>query len=308
MRADSLALRGRIGRAAAWLLGAAACGGCGPAVLLDRPGEWPAEYAGRRLYNTPNAFIYASSVEAAGEADRLALEVARRFSSETGGRATKGLLFVQDRHDGLLLAEPQAMFELLHEGEVSQAAASAPADGAASPTWEEQKREFAEIGVPAETMLGCVGFVIRKNLLDSRLGLPQAAATQSGWAATLPTRGRCGAAAREMLDAVLRRSDLSLAQRLIVAPWTPLLEALTADTLIDAREMALYAGQVSAQADWSAERKQTVLGEYFARKSREQMAAADKKAGALREPPDAKGPAVKEPVPAEPDASGPAAP
>ena len=41
--------------------------GCGPAVRLENPASWPALWQGRQFYNTPNAFVYATSDSAADE-------------------------------------------------------------------------------------------------------------------------------------------------------------------------------------------------------------------------------------------------
>ena len=99
-------------RGMAFGLLAAAAVGCAPAVVLENPAEWPEEYAKRRLHNTPNAFIYAGSDGAAGEADRLVIAVAKDFETMTGRKAKKGLVFVTDKNDEPLVRNLKKLIDL----------------------------------------------------------------------------------------------------------------------------------------------------------------------------------------------------
>src|SRR5437773_1729991 len=78
--------------------------GCGPSELLKNPSGWPAEWQGRRLYNTPSAYIYASTDSAAGEAERVTQSVAREIASRRG-EPGKGLVVVTDVHDALVTTD-----------------------------------------------------------------------------------------------------------------------------------------------------------------------------------------------------------
>src|SRR6266571_3175646 len=84
----------------ALLLLLAACG-CGPAVVGPAPAGWPAEVNGRRLYNTPSAYVYATSDLAAGEADQAVRSAAAEIV-RAGGEPGKGVVIVTDLGDGPL--------------------------------------------------------------------------------------------------------------------------------------------------------------------------------------------------------------
>ena len=68
-------------------------------ICHPNPVGWPETWSHRTLYNTPNAFIYATSPEAAGEADRMAERVAWDFKLYTGRTPGKLLLIVVDKND-----------------------------------------------------------------------------------------------------------------------------------------------------------------------------------------------------------------
>ena len=55
---------------------------CAPTKLLDPPAGWPVEWKSRKLFNTPNAYIYAGNDAAAGQVDEIAARVNREFSRD----------------------------------------------------------------------------------------------------------------------------------------------------------------------------------------------------------------------------------
>ncbi len=75
------------------------CGPSKPAVLLETPANVPAEYNGRRLYHTPQAYIYARSDESAGEADRWVLDVKKYIQRNYHRDLEKGVVIVMDPSD-----------------------------------------------------------------------------------------------------------------------------------------------------------------------------------------------------------------
>jgi hypothetical protein len=86
-------------------------GGCktAPEEVLDAPSRWPAQWAGRTLYNTPHAFIYAASDGAAGEADRLVREQVDGFVQEHHAEPAKGLVIVTDVRDELFTGDLESL-------------------------------------------------------------------------------------------------------------------------------------------------------------------------------------------------------
>jgi hypothetical protein len=86
-----------------WLLaGVLVASGCGPTppkVILETPKDFPAKLGERKLYHTPQAYIYARTDVAAGEADQWVKEVRdyvqRKYQRDLG----KGVVIVMDPAD-----------------------------------------------------------------------------------------------------------------------------------------------------------------------------------------------------------------
>jgi hypothetical protein len=76
--------------------------GCGPArprEILQAPEGYPAEFNGRRLYHTPQAYIYARNEIAAGEADRWVSEAESYIKSQFKADLPKGVVVVMEPDD-----------------------------------------------------------------------------------------------------------------------------------------------------------------------------------------------------------------
>ncbi|MHC4272804.1 MAG: hypothetical protein ACYSUR_03940, partial [Planctomycetota bacterium] len=96
----------------------AACGG--PQTRLDPPAGWPLQWAERSLYHTPNAYIYASSDGAAGEADRFVGGQARSFRRQHDRDPAKGLVVVTDKGDSPYTEDLLALAKIVAGDAVDQ--------------------------------------------------------------------------------------------------------------------------------------------------------------------------------------------
>jgi hypothetical protein len=245
-------------------------GACAPSVLLDRPDEWPAQWRDRRLYHTPNAFIYASSAAAAGEVDRLLVEVTGAFRSRTPGQPEKGLIVVTDTGDPPI-ADGETQLRIVEQPERKSATTqsaglvvtSRPSDSHDGID-EEDRREFAKLGLSIELLLAGTPFGIRHADLTGGLGLPPAAAQSAKWAAAMPTRAMCRSMMSKTMSAALKQEEVTLAQRLLIAPWLPLLESIAADELAAARRTVLFERLVSSQAGWTDDQRAAYLADFTA--------------------------------------------
>lgn len=92
------------------------CAGCGPKppkVLLDSPAELPADLGEKKLFHTPQAYIYARDELAAGEMDRMVADVASYVKRKHGRELGKGLVLIMDPKDAPVAAtiEDQLVLE-----------------------------------------------------------------------------------------------------------------------------------------------------------------------------------------------------
>ena len=161
--------------------------GCAPRVLTNTAAHWPREWAGRTLYDTPNAYVYASSASNALEVDRLAASAAKRFRSQTDGRATKGLLVVTDIGDPPLIADLTELITMIDtDGKLGDSPEAIAA--AASEEVAETEAKLSEMGLPVEFLFNSITLPLTPDYLSGSLGLPKAAADSVVWAASVPTK------------------------------------------------------------------------------------------------------------------------
>jgi hypothetical protein len=109
--------------------------GCAPqAVPASRPGL-PPDWRARRSYDTPHAWIYASSPGAAAEAGRAIDEVAAALMAQ-GGNPRKGLIVVTDLFDDALARTPDDPRRL--------------SDAAVGPSWDGPSDRWQDVVRTAE--------------------------------------------------------------------------------------------------------------------------------------------------------------
>lgn len=137
----------------AWLFSIAllivGCGPKPPPVILESPKGFPEKCGTRKLYHTPQAYIYARSDIAAGEADAWVKDIRdyiqRNYQRELG----KGVVIVMDPAD-----EPLAR-TLEEELAIERDPAVMPTPPRKPKTVAEIRRKLAEQGVPeAPTVRG----------------------------------------------------------------------------------------------------------------------------------------------------------
>lgn len=231
--------------------------GCAPAVVLDAPEHWPAEQAQRRLYHTPDAYIYASSGAAAGEADRLVRSVGRRFERVTGRAAPKCLLFVTDTHDEPPVDGIDALFEM------AEALGGDPGRNAevadARPDWPEQRAQAQESGLDLNLLIAAMPVPLTREQLIQTLGFPAGPAATVEAALIIPTRGAIRRFIHTTLEAALRQEEIGLAERLLFAPLLPMVEGKVVEEMSRARDRVLIERFVEAQTDWDEETRRAKM-------------------------------------------------
>lgn len=81
------------------ILSMTSCGPARPRQVLEAPEGYPAEFSGRHLFHTPQAYIYARNEIVAGEADRWVSEVKNYVKSQYKGELAKGIVVVMEPDD-----------------------------------------------------------------------------------------------------------------------------------------------------------------------------------------------------------------
>lgn len=270
--------------------------GCAPAVVLEAPADWPKEYAHRRLFNTPNAFLYAGSEEAAGEADRLIIAVARDFEKLNGRKPKKGLVFVTDAKDDFLVPN---LRELVAAAKAMKALQpdKTPAKDDPLAKWDETEKKMKTLGMEMDALLKALPIPLPKDGLLLMLNLPKNVTDGADWAMAMPTKAAVRDVVQKLIGAALKQQDTGpLAQAMAgLLMGMVNIERTVTDAFAVTRDLALYGMWVNAQADWSAEEKQKKIQAYAQRRQEEtfggllagSMKAAQKPPAVPQKPPEA---------------------
>ncbi|MHC4318347.1 MAG: hypothetical protein ACYS1B_07375, partial [Planctomycetota bacterium] len=198
----------------------AACGG--PQTRLDPPAGWPLQWAERSLYHTPNAYIYASSDGAAGEADRFVGRQAQAFRRQHDHDPAKGLLVVTDKGDSPYTEDLLALAKIVAGDAVDQLPEGSLEEAV------ESKQAMIEatassLGFSADAVYAVAALPLDREAVSGLIGIPADGDGKEtfGWAAGVPTRK----ASRQVVGAAARKyatEHLGAVLRVVVAPLIPL--------------------------------------------------------------------------------------
>jgi len=254
-------------------------------TALSTPGEtttttvdgvaWPATWASRSFFDRPTAYIYAASASGAKEAEQIMREASRDFFALTGANASKGLIIVTDAKDALPAEEAQIAQIISNRlrayRTTTQPTALTDPDQDPSVEWSKQKKKFDDAGLPIGELLRILPSGVVSDDLTGKLGLPTHVAMQTPWAALLPTRAACKRSAHELTRAVMKSKGITFGQRLLIAPWLPMMESIMTDELAAERVVTLVNEDALSRSDWDASRKQRYIGEYRDSKNKERQ-------------------------------------
>ena len=143
---------------------------------------WPREWNGRRLYDTPHAYVYASGDEAASEARGIVESALPRLPRDPDP-SSKGLILMTDANDAPLLSDEPSLLALMNRSRIEQwssertrAAGGGPpglrsgrgrskvgASAASAPAtepWDAQRSKMAAQGLPIALMFKSMSFDI----------------------------------------------------------------------------------------------------------------------------------------------------
>jgi len=235
---------------------------------------WPAQWASRKFFDRPTAFIYAASATGAREAEQIMLDATRDFLEFTGAKASKGLIIVTDAKDPLPADEvqlAQIISNRLRSYRTATQPSIEPAVSDPNAEWVKQKKKFDDAGLPIGALLRILPCGVLKDDLTEKLGLPTNVAMQTPWAAIVPTRAACKRSAHELTKAIMKSKEVTLGQRLLIAPWLPMMESMMTDELAAERVVTLFNEDALSRTNWDPTRKQAYIGDYRETKNRERQ-------------------------------------
>jgi hypothetical protein len=222
--------------------------GCAPAVRLPAPPGWPAEISGRRLYNTPNTYIYASNDAAAGEADRVVQSAVAELSAR-GGAFAKGVVMVTDIGDVELGSNPRRFYRAI---DAENYGSDCPDDG---------EERFA--GMSNRLELLCRPIVIPRSAALDELSLPPEAA--ASWVVALPTRAMIDRGmARSMAKGLHDEHDPGWKAARVAAliVYVPLNLPINRESVAIERDVLIFTQMFDRQAKWSEAKRTNAPNEF----------------------------------------------
>jgi hypothetical protein len=226
---------------------------CAPAVLLDKPADWPQTWSDRKLYHTPNAYIYATNPAAAGEADRIVHSVARDFLHDTGARPTKGLVIVNDRSDKMIPADWKELFKLAARRDIDQKSQQTPDtdDAALERKWQDQLRETQEMGISIDTVIQIMPIPLRSSEMSLFTQPLLTPGHTVDWVLIISTESLLRDCLHKTIDAGLKKEDVGILARAAAAPMLAIIEPAMVRAVAVTRDIAVFAQFASVQPDWT---------------------------------------------------------
>lgn len=240
--------------------------GCAPAVLLDNPPDWPGDWAGRRLFNTPDAFIYAADDLAAGETDRLVRTVVEDFRNQTQREASKGLILVTGEGDPPLVTDARVWFEITELSKAISGNKPTPTEEELNRGWAEFEQQCAELGVGAGTLLGMLPYQVAVEQFDALFAFPGGMPGGAEWAVVLPTRRMIRKCNKAVIKATLEKEGIGTVAQVVMAPVLAMAESVTEDAVAVTRDVAVFSRLVYNQADWTTRQAGTEIDTYAERR------------------------------------------
>ena len=231
--------------------------GCGPAhgppkVLLPDPGDMPAQASGRRLFNTPNAFIYAHSDTDAGEADRWVVGVKDYIRRNYRKELDKGVVLVNGPGD-----EPLARtIEDLYAHENDPSLMTTPPRRSQSP--EQVREKLQKEGLSEDAFIRGCSVPLTAARLET-MGISMQGAT---WAMAGPSHAlasECGIAT--IAAGLMKRNPkLTAEQAHDAAARFPDLAAMPFEMARGQPIMILW---VQQQKEWTDDQRRTAIIKYL---------------------------------------------
>lgn len=260
--------------------------GCAPSRLLDLPEGWPTIWRGRQLYNTPNAFVYAGSAAAAGEADRLVANVASAFREEHQSEPSKPLIIVSGTRDQPIVDDQETLLRLAKRSEEQRETAEPMSEEEIEKEIAEMRAKMLEEGVSMDTALKIMPITMDRQILTEFFSPIQGPDDRVRGGVAFSTKAVVRRSAKEMIQASLEHQDIGPLARIGLAPVLGFVQGMMVDTLLLMRNVAVYAMWIDALPDLTRDQKHARIEAYAERIIEKKLTGAVAKMKA-NEPPSA---------------------
>lgn len=220
-----------------------------PTVILAAPTDVPTRWQNKKLYNTPNAYIYAAGPESAGEADRWLAELKSYISRKHKATLDKGVVIVAEPGDAPIAPTLEEQLTLELDPSLIVTPPRRPRTAA-----EIRKRLDAE-GIPEAPMARAASLPLSAARLAALgLNVPRA-----DWAVVAPSHALASQCGVEVVAASLRKKNPKIDEprSMELARKFP---DMAAKPFEIARPQPVFILWAQRQKDWSdAQRRDAIL-------------------------------------------------
>lgn len=243
--------------------------GCAPAERLENPADWPERWAGRTLWSTPNAYIYASRDASAGEMDRMAANALREYAATVGGPTKRPLIIVRDAGEPLPGTGTKTLLKSALRT-VARRDLDSPED---VEELEEKvkaalmalKMSTVVCGTALDALVGMMPLAIDPSCLGEVCEAPRELVGSVGGAVILPTRACLRENARRVVKDALKQFGIGPVAQVLFAPILAMAEARMVDHVARLRDAALFNYWLFEHADLAWAEKRKIASDYLER-------------------------------------------
>ncbi|MBE7507634.1 MAG: hypothetical protein HS101_15295 [Planctomycetia bacterium] len=216
----------------------AGCGPKPPSVLLETPAQLPADLGEKKLFHTPQAYIYARDELAAGEMDRMVKDVASYVKRKHGRELGKGLVLIMDPKDAPIAATIEDQLVLERDPSIM---VTKPRH-AKSPA--EVRNRLVDEGIPEGPSILAASVPLPTSKCRE-LGI---GGTQAKWAVAVPSNELAQECAVEITVGALRKKRPDLPEE----KTRSLARSLSLSKPFEVgRSIPIYVYWAQSQADWT---------------------------------------------------------
>lgn len=223
-----------------------------PKVVLAAPTDVPTQWQGKKLYNTPNAYIYAAGPESAGEADRWLAELKNYISRKHRATLDKGVVIVAEPGDAPIA--PTLEEQLAMEQDSSLIVTPPRKSKSAA----EIRKRLDEEGIPEAPIARAASLPLSAARLAA-LGLH---VPRADWAVVAPSHALASQCGIEVVAASLRKKNPKLDEprSLELARKFP---EMAAKPFEIARPQPVFVLWAQRQKDWSDSQRRAAILDYL---------------------------------------------
>lgn len=229
---------------------ASACGPQPPSKLLEAPADYPPTVGGRKLYHTPNAYIYARSEQDAGDADRWVRDLKDYIHDKYDAELEKGIILVMSPEDAPLASTLEEQMVLERDPSLMVTQPSHPK------RVEEVRKRMQEEGIPEAAMVRAAPLPLTTDE-RRKLGL---GAQNAPWAVAAPSHALAEKSGIEVGTAALRKKRPDVTEEKARSLVTSMSKSF-AKPFEMVRPIPVFVLWTQRQEDWTDDQRREAIRE-----------------------------------------------